>query len=280
MPRSLFVSSMVDPTLDRVGFPLEHPYVEQVWLSIVGPTSVLALRHLGRRLDAQPAGVTVDVVELSRSLGLQAKDSVELGRNSQLGRTLERLVQFHFAAWLGDDRLSVHRKVPAVTSHRVERLPESVRSLHHELLGEHLDGLARPAATPAPTTAPSTAARLAAVAARDSRREISSRERGPLAEPRSQVSCRDGGWRPFVASPRATTTRHVPESRFEHRHSVTSTEAKKRSPSVTMSSGGTALPIIVERIVRFFVGQVNQSGNVCRRAASCGVIVRRSLGCT
>lgn len=44
--------------------------------------------------------------------------------------------------------------------------------------------------------------------------------------------------------------------------------------------GGTALPIIVERTVRFVVGHVNQSGNVCRRAASCGVMVRRWLGCT
>ncbi|MEY2420025.1 MAG: hypothetical protein QOI95_92 [Acidimicrobiaceae bacterium] len=163
MPRSLFVSSLVDPTLDRVGFPLEHPYVEQVWLSIVGPTSVLALRHLGRQLEAQPAGVTVDLVELSRTLGLKAKETDDIGRNSQLGHTIERLVQFKFAAQLSEDRLGVHRKVPAVTSHRVERLPESVRSLHHELLAEHLDGLARQAATPVQTTSPTTAARLAAV---------------------------------------------------------------------------------------------------------------------
>ena len=162
MPRSLFIAPLVDPTLDRVGFPLEHPYVEQVWLSVVGPTSVLALRHFGRQLEVEPAGVTVDLVELSRSLGLQAKDSVEIGRNSQLGRTIDRLIQFHFGAWIGEERLGVHRKVPAVTSHRVERLPGSVRSVHHELLGEHLDGLARAGATPVRTTSP-TAARLAAV---------------------------------------------------------------------------------------------------------------------
>ena len=161
MHRSLSVSPLVDPTLDRVGFPLDHPYVEQVWLSVVGPTSVLALRNLGRRLEASPDGVTVDLVELSRSLGLQAKDSVELGRNSQLGRTIERLVQFRFAAWLSEDRLGVHRKVPAVSAHRVERLPESVQSDHHVLLAEHLDGLARRAATPVRST--STAARLAAM---------------------------------------------------------------------------------------------------------------------
>jgi hypothetical protein len=141
--RSLSVSPLVDPTLERVGLPLEHPYIEQVWLSVVGPTSVLALRHLGRQLEARPEGVTVDLVDLSRTLGLQAKESVELGRNSQLGRTIERLVQFRFAAWLSEDRLGVHRKVPAVSTHRVERLPESVRADHHALLAEHLDGLAR-----------------------------------------------------------------------------------------------------------------------------------------
>lgn len=30
----------------QAGFPLDHPYIEQCWASLIGPTSVLLLRRL------------------------------------------------------------------------------------------------------------------------------------------------------------------------------------------------------------------------------------------
>ena len=162
MPRTLLITPLVDPTLDRVGFPLEHRYVEQVWLSIAGPSAVLFLRHCGRTLEAEPAGVRVDLVDLSRSLGLQARDGAELGRSSHLVRTLDRVVQFRLAAWVSEDRLAVNRRVPAVTASRVERLPARVQALHHQLLTEHLQGLVAAAET-GPVGSTTSAERLAAI---------------------------------------------------------------------------------------------------------------------
>ena len=57
----------------------------------------------------------------------------------------------------------MHCKVPAVATHRVERLPESVRAAHHELLASHLDGLAAVTASPVPGGSQTTSERLAAI---------------------------------------------------------------------------------------------------------------------
>ena len=34
MPASVELSPLFDPTLDRVGFPLDHPYIERVYCSV------------------------------------------------------------------------------------------------------------------------------------------------------------------------------------------------------------------------------------------------------
>lgn len=142
MPASVELSPLYDPTLERVGFPLEHPYVEQVYCSVLGPSSVLLLRRTGQLFAEHPEGVTLDVVELSRSLGLGVRPEAEdVGRHSPLRRTMDRLVRFGMAEWRGEDRLGVHPKVPAIERHRIERLPETVQTVHHRLLDDHLSGL-------------------------------------------------------------------------------------------------------------------------------------------
>jgi len=142
VPASVELSPLFDPMLDRVGFPIEHAYVEEVYASVLGPSSVLFLRRAGRLLADHPDGVTLDVVELSRSLGLGARpDADDVGRNAPLRRTMDRLVRYRMAAWRGDDRLAVHSKVPAVEKHRLARLPETVQAAHHRLFTDHLRGL-------------------------------------------------------------------------------------------------------------------------------------------
>ena len=142
MSATVEISPLFDPTLDRVGFPLEHPYVERVYCSVLGPSSVLLLRRAAELFADHPAGVRVDLVDLSRSLGLGVRpEADDVGRNSPLRRTMERLVHFRMASWRDEDRLGIHPKVPALERHRLARLPETVLASHHRLVKEHLDGL-------------------------------------------------------------------------------------------------------------------------------------------
>ena len=142
VPASVEFCPLFDPILDRVGFPLDHPYVERVYCSVLGPSSVLLLRRAGELFNEHPRGVEVDLVELSRSLGLGApSDADDVGRHSPLRRTMDRLVRFRMASWLDDARLGVHPKVPALERHRAARLPETVQTAHHQLLTDHLKGL-------------------------------------------------------------------------------------------------------------------------------------------
>ena len=142
MPASVELSPLFDPTLERVGFPLEHPYVERVYCSVLGPSSVLLLRRAGELFAEHPEGRRVDVVDLSRSLGLGVRaDADDVGRNSPLRRTMDRLVRFNMARWTSEDRLAIHPKLPALERHRVARLPEPVQADHHRLLTDHLGGL-------------------------------------------------------------------------------------------------------------------------------------------
>src|SRR3546814_11312313 len=70
-----------DPRVQRVGFDLTDPYVEQCWSAVVGPTSVLLLRRLPTMWMAR-VPVEMGASELSQTLGL----GVGVGKNSRLDR--------------------------------------------------------------------------------------------------------------------------------------------------------------------------------------------------
>ena len=53
-----------------VSFPVQHQYVEMLWLPVIGPSSAWLLRRLGGWALACPEGFTVVLPELSESLGL------------------------------------------------------------------------------------------------------------------------------------------------------------------------------------------------------------------
>jgi hypothetical protein len=122
----------------RLGFPLDHPYLEQVWTPIIGPSSVLLLRRcawLWR--DAMPAQVRTE--ELAAQLGL----GKGTGRSSPIWHTVERVVRFGFAATPEPAEIQIYTEVPPVR--RLERLPRWSLEQHERLLGQHLDELARSA---------------------------------------------------------------------------------------------------------------------------------------
>lgn len=133
VPRSLeptvVVRPLSDPMVERAGFPVDSPYVEELWLSVLGPSATWALRRLAALTAARPEGVQVDLAEFGRSLGLGAG----IGRNSVMSRTVERLVSFGVAAWDGDDLL-VRQKVPPLSARQLSRLSPALVGLHRRLV--------------------------------------------------------------------------------------------------------------------------------------------------
>lgn len=115
-----------DPVIDRVGIDPRSPYVEQFWLGIVGPASVLLVRHLAQRFEDEPDGFVLDLTHTARILGL----GTGLGRWGPVQRTVHRCVGFGFARRWGDERLLVRRKLPPATRQQLARLPEDRQAEH------------------------------------------------------------------------------------------------------------------------------------------------------
>jgi hypothetical protein len=90
---SLSISPWPDPIIDTLGHDPRSDYVERFWLPTLGPTSLLLLRRLASHFDREPDGCTLDVADLSQSLGLGARE----GTSSPLFRSLDRLTQFELA---------------------------------------------------------------------------------------------------------------------------------------------------------------------------------------
>ena len=124
-----------DSRVQRVGFDLRDPYVEQCWSAVVGPSSTLLLRRMQELWDVdRPGGI--GAVELSRSLGL----GLGVGERSRLMTTMSRLVQYRLARPVPDGAgLEVFRQVPPLTPHQLDRVPQWTRDTHERLLDTHLE---------------------------------------------------------------------------------------------------------------------------------------------
>lgn len=92
--------------------PPGSPYVEAVWLGVLGPSATWAWQRLARIATTRP-GVTIDSVDLATSLGLG--DS--LGSNAAISRTLARLVAFD-ATHRGPDIIAVRVALPDLPARR------------------------------------------------------------------------------------------------------------------------------------------------------------------
>lgn len=123
---SLTLTPWTDPIIDTLGHDPRSEYVERFWLPTLGPTTLLLLRRLASLFDRAPAGLTVDVAELSQSLGLGAKE----GTSSPLLRSIDRLVQFDLAVKTADGAYAVRRNAPPVNRRHVHRLPLSLQREH------------------------------------------------------------------------------------------------------------------------------------------------------
>jgi hypothetical protein len=116
----------------RLGFDLTHPYVEQCWGALIGPSGVLVLRRLPT-LWAEREPAAVDTHEFARSLGLGGGS----GPNGSFTRALDRLTQFQLATWIERGAaLGVYTQVGPVSEGRMRRLPSWTRDTHARLVRE------------------------------------------------------------------------------------------------------------------------------------------------
>jgi hypothetical protein len=123
-PATLTVVAFPDPVVERFGHRPGSPYLEFVWLGILGPSTTFAWQHLARQAAAMPSS-KIDITDLSVSLGL----GESLARNAVVSRTLARLVAFDAARRQGDT-LAVRLALPDLPERRLTRLSYSARLAH------------------------------------------------------------------------------------------------------------------------------------------------------
>lgn len=127
LPEQLTVVAWIDPLVEAEGFPPLHPYIEYVWLPVLGPTSTLLYRRLGT-LANEAEATQVDTFDLALCMGLGRG----IERTSVLGRSVGRLVLFGAAQWRSKD-LAVRRRLGAVSERLVRRSGLSVMRAHEDL---------------------------------------------------------------------------------------------------------------------------------------------------
>ncbi|HVM64750.1 MAG TPA: hypothetical protein VMU14_07805, partial [Acidimicrobiales bacterium] len=119
------VRPWADPLIDTLGFDPRSAYVEQFWLSILGPSTTWLLRRVAAGFDRWPDGFDLPLADTAREIGLGDK----CGRHSPFVRALARCCQFELARPAGRG-IEVRRKVPPLTRRQVVRLPDALRQAH------------------------------------------------------------------------------------------------------------------------------------------------------
>jgi hypothetical protein len=122
---TLHIRPLIDPVVDALGHDPRSLYVEQFWLSALGPSVTLLLRRLAAGLEAQPEGFELDPVECALELGLGTRG----GKHSPFWRTIDRAGRFGLVRRNGEI-LAVRRFVPPLSARQVERLPDHLRRAH------------------------------------------------------------------------------------------------------------------------------------------------------
>jgi len=137
---SLTITPALHPDLRvrEVGFDLTHPYVEQCWGQVLGPSATVLLRRL-TPLWADGVPLDIERETLARAIGLGRGDS----DGSRLMRSIGRCVNHRLATWHEPGQsLDVYLKVPSLTAAQLGRAPEVTRQAHDRLLESHVTALA------------------------------------------------------------------------------------------------------------------------------------------
>lgn len=126
---------MTDPESDETGFDPRSHYAETFWLPILGPSTLWLLRNMAQRFDTEPKGFTLDLDDVSSSLGIRSRG----GRNNAFHRALNRVVSFNMGRTVDDRTIAVRRVMPALHSGQVRRLTPRLQTLHHETIRTRIE---------------------------------------------------------------------------------------------------------------------------------------------
>jgi hypothetical protein len=122
------------PADARASFPVTHPYLELVYMPLLGPTAVSLMRRLDWLVSSAEGPTTVETAALAAELGLKRGCEVRPGARSPVWRGVNRLAHAHLVRWLGPEDLGVCGKVPALSAPRVASLPPAAQRAHEALL--------------------------------------------------------------------------------------------------------------------------------------------------
>jgi hypothetical protein len=115
-----------DPVIDELGLDPRSAYVETFWLGILGPSTTWLMRRFATLLDEEPRGVTLDLGEEARRLGVGHRE----GRRSPFVRALGRCVTFELARAQGRGILGVRRRMPPLNRRQILHLPGTLQESH------------------------------------------------------------------------------------------------------------------------------------------------------
>jgi hypothetical protein len=113
----------------RAMFDVRSAYVEQCWLPILGPSTLLFLRCVARMLDENPEGVEVDAGDLARALGLSGRS----GDRAPFRRMLDRASDFRMIHKEESGSIAVRRHLPELSSRQLLRVSAIARTAHDSL---------------------------------------------------------------------------------------------------------------------------------------------------
>ena len=107
-----------DPIVDRLGHDPRSHYVEKFWLGVLGPTTILLLRHCAQSLEESPEGFDLNFKATASALGLGQR----IGRAGPLTRSFERACRFSVLRSLSPTEIEVRRRLPPLNRTQVSRL--------------------------------------------------------------------------------------------------------------------------------------------------------------
>lgn len=129
-PAKFTVRAWRDELVEGIGFAIHHPYIELMYLPILGPSSTLAYRRLGSLILNSAEDVEVELVELAVELGLGSSQ-----RSATLQRALRRLVMFGLAHWHHNAAtLAIRIAAPPLPQRHLARLTDRLQHAHHALV--------------------------------------------------------------------------------------------------------------------------------------------------
>jgi hypothetical protein len=150
-PLQLHVTAWVDQLVEKRGYPADSGFVEMFWLPVLGPSATCLFRRLNLFLEGSPGGMTVEMNDLGRELGLGTSES----RHAPLPRAISRLVRFGLAKRSASGRLAVRRTAGLLSQHLVNGLPTEIQDTYRSFLSrERACDPGPPATVPSPTAGP------------------------------------------------------------------------------------------------------------------------------